>query len=182
MEKAEIRAAIRAKKRAMTEGEIRRQSAVLAKKLLENAAYRAAKTVYFYLPYNQEIRTEAMIEAAWAAGKQVAVPKVYGDRMRFIRITAFSQVEKGYCGIPEPIADEPVVEEPGALVLLPGLAFDPMGRRIGYGGGYYDQYLAEHPGHPTLALCYDFQLLPELTVQEHDICADEVLCAGEEAT
>ena len=58
---------------------------------------------------------------------------------------------------------------------MPGLAFDLQGRRCGYGGGYYDRWLARHPGHPLLALCYDFQVFPHLETDPHDVPVDAVL-------
>ena len=107
----------------------------------------------------------------------MAVPKCYGDEMRFIWMDDLSKVEKGYAGIPEPIADDPVADDETALVLMPGLAFDPMGHRIGYGGGFYDKFLAKEPGHPTLALCYDFQMMDHLETEEFDIPVDRVIWA-----
>lgn len=177
MDKKELRATIRARKRAMTEEEICHRSAVLGKLFADSALYKEAKTIYGYLPYNQEVRTVPMLEQAIRDGKRVAVPKVYGDQMRFLYITDMSQVEKGYAGIPEPIADEPVAQDETALVLMPGLAFDPQGHRIGYGGGFYDRFLENEPNHPTLALCYDFQMFPKLETEEHDIPVDCVLWA-----
>ena len=110
-------------------------------------------------------------------GKRVAVPKCYGDEMKFIFMEDLSLVEKGYANIPEPIADGPIADDPTALVLMPGLAFDPQGHRIGYGGGFYDKFLALESNHPTLALCYDFQMLPRLDTEEFDIPVDTVLWA-----
>ena len=177
MDKVTLRKEIRAKKRAMTEEQIQEKSAALGEKFLASEAYRQARTIYGYLPYNQEVRTVPMLQKALEDGKQVAVPKVYGDEMRFIYLTDMCQVAPGYAGIPEPIADEPVADDPEALVLMPGLAFDPEGHRIGYGGGFYDRFLAAEPNHPTLALCYDFQMLPQLDTEEFDIPVDCVLWA-----
>ena len=177
MDKKALRAEIRAKKRAMTAQEIEEKSAALAKAFYETAEYKNAKTIYGYLPYNQEVRTTQMLAHAMADGKQVAVPKVYGDEMKFILLSDLSQVAKGYAGIPEPIADGPVAADPTALVLMPGLAFDPEGHRLGYGGGFYDKFLAAEPDHPTLALCYDFQMLPHLDTESYDIPVDRVLWA-----
>ena len=177
MDKKALRAEIRAKKRAMTAQEIEEKSAALAKAFYETAEYKNAKTIYGYLPYNQEVRTTPMLSHALADGKQVAVPKVYGDEMKFILLSDLSQVAKGYAGIPEPIADGPVAADPTALVLMPGLAFDPEGHRLGYGGGFYDKFLAAEPDHPTLALCYDFQMLPHLDTESYDIPVDRVLWA-----
>lgn len=177
MDKKALRAEIRAKKRAMTAQEIEEKSAALAKAFYETAEYKNAKTIYGYLPYNQEVRTTQMLAHALADGKQVAVPKVYGDEMKFILLSDLGQVAKGYAGIPEPIADGPVAADPTALVLMPGLAFDPEGHRLGYGGGFYDKFLAAEPDHPTLALCYDFQMLPHLDTESYDIPVDRVLWA-----
>ena len=181
MNKKEMRAQIRAKKRAMTENQIVSASARLGEQFRSCDLYQNAKTIYGYLPYNQEVRTVPMLEQAIRDGKRVAVPKCYGEEMRFLYITDFvNEVAPGYANIPEPIADEPVADDPTALVLMPGLAFDPMGHRIGYGGGFYDRFLAKEPDHPTLALCYGFQMVEHLQTEEFDIPVDQVLWADPE--
>ena len=177
MDKKELRSQIRAMKRAMTEEQIVDAGVKLGELFAATKQYKEAKTIYGYLPYNQEVRTVPMLEKALADGKRVAAPKVYGDEMRFIYITDMSRIEKGYAGIPEPIDDEPVADDPTALVLMPGLAFDLKGHRIGYGGGFYDRFLAAEPNHPTVALCYDFQMFPQLETEEFDIPVDCVLWA-----
>ena len=177
MDKKELRRTIREQKRAMTEAEICSRSDKLRELFIASEAYRNAKTIYGYLPYNQEVRTVPMLEQALKDGKRVAVPKCYGDEMKFIFMDDLSKVELGYANIPEPIADGPVADDETALVLMPGMAFDPEGHRIGYGGGFYDKFLAAEPNHPTLALCYEFQMLPHLETEEHDIPVDYVIWA-----
>ena len=177
MNKKELRSLIRTRKRAMTEEMILEKSEALARKLFETEQYRSARSIYGYLPYNQEVRTVPMLEQALRDGKRVAVPKCYGDEMRFLWMEDLSQVEKGYAGIPEPVADGPVADDETALVLMPGLAFDREGHRIGYGGGFYDKFLAGEGTHPTLALCYDFQIFDHLETEKFDIPVDKVLWA-----
>lgn len=177
MDKKTLRAKIREQKRAMSGEEIRERSEKLGQLFADSQLYREATTIYGYLPYNQEVRTVPMLERALKDGKRVAVPKVYGDEMKFIYMTDLTQVEKGYAGIPEPVEDGPVAEDQTALVLMPGLAFDKEGHRIGYGGGFYDKFLAAEPNHPTLALCYEFQMVKELPTEEFDIPVDCVLWA-----
>ncbi|MBE6981121.1 MAG: 5-formyltetrahydrofolate cyclo-ligase [Ruminococcaceae bacterium] len=177
MDKKELRRQIRERKRAMTAQEIESKSQALAELFFASEQYRQAKTLYGYLPYNQEVRTVPMLQKALEDGKRVAVPKVYGEEMRFIYMEDLSQVSLGYAGIPEPIADGPVAGDPEALVLMPGMAFDPQGHRIGYGGGFYDKFLASEPNHPTVALCYDFQVMDRLETEEFDIPVDLVLWA-----
>lgn len=177
MDKQELRRVIREKKRAMTQEEILTASALLAEQFYQTPQYKNAKTIYGYLPYNQEVRTVPMLRQALLDGKKVAVPKVYGDEMRFIYMEDLEKTATGYAGIPEPIADEPVAHDPTALVLMPGLAFDRTGNRMGYGGGFYDKFLADEPDHPTVALCYEFQLLPSVPREEYDVPVDVVLWA-----
>lgn len=175
MEKTVLRSMLREKKRTLTEAQIESASARLAQMLFAHPMYRQANALYAYLSYNQEVRTEAILRQALADGKRVAVPKVFGEEIRFLRFDENTSIALGYKGIPEPTEGEPA-DEPDALVLMPGLAFDPMGHRMGYGGGFYDRFLAKEP-HPTIALCYDFQLLSDLPVQAHDIPVDAVLSA-----
>ena len=175
MNKTQLRAWIRQQKRAMTAQQIEKASRQLGEKFAACQQYIQAKTIYGYMPYNQEVRTVPMLEQAMKDGKQVAVPKVYGDTMRFILVNDLTAMEKSEFGIPEPIADGPVADDPHALVLMPGLAFTAKGDRMGYGGGFYDKFLAQEPAHPTVALCYDFQLVDSLPTEEYDIPVDLVL-------
>ena len=177
MDKTALRRRIRDLKRAMSPEEIEARSAKLGELFAKTEAYCQAKTIYGYLPYNQEVRTVPILEQAIRDGKRVAVPKVYGEEMKFIWMDDLSTVSNGYAGIPEPIADDPVADDPTALVLMPGLAFDSQGHRIGYGGGFYDKFLASEPEHPTLALCYAFQMKEHLETEEFDKNVDCVLWA-----
>lgn len=166
-------------KRAMTEDQINRFSRDLADKLFETEYYKEAKSLYAYLPYNQEVRTWEILKRAQADGKRIAVPKVYGDIMRFLWLDDFSKLAPGAYGIPEPVYDEPEADDEEALILMPGLAFDPEGHRVGYGGGFYDKYLENHRNHRLVALCYPFQMFAHLDVESHDIPVDLVICADE---
>ena len=177
MDKKALRIQIKEQKRQMTAHQIESASQRLTELFVATEQFRQAKTVYGYLPYNQEVRTTGLLQRALQEGKRVAVPKIYGDEMRFIYLDDLSLVEKSSFGIPEPIADEPVADDPTALVLMPGLAFTKRGDRMGYGGGYYDKFLANEPNHPTVALCYDFQIVDRIPTDDHDIPVDIVLSA-----
>ena len=163
MDKRQLRQFIREKKRAMTPEQIELASKKLTELFLATEEYRAAKTIYGYLPYNQEVRTIPLLRQALL--------------MRFILLPDLDRVARGYSGIPEPIDDGPVADDPTALVLMPGLAFDKDGRRIGYGGGFYDKFLTAEPTHPTVALCYEFQIVPHIPAEEFDVPVGRVLWA-----
>ena len=182
MTKKELRELVRAKKRQLNEQQIVSASERLGALLRENPAYQSARSIYGYLAFNQEVRTMPMLEQAQKDGKRVAVPKVFGDEMRFIWLDDLNAVSSGYYNIPEPIANEPVADDETALMLMPGLAFDAQGHRCGYGGGFYDRYLAAHTAHTTLAMCYDFQMFDHLDTDDFDIPVDIVLSVPVEET
>ena len=176
MDKTALRQQIRLQKRQMEQAEILEKSQQLFRHFTATDAYRNAKSIYGYMSYNQEVRTLPILEQALRDGKRVAIPKCYGPEMRFIWMEDLSQTAPNR-GIPEPIADGPLADDPDALVLMPGMAFDRAGHRIGYGGGYYDKFLAQEPNHPPVALCFSFQVLEHLETEEFDIPVDLVLWA-----
>lgn len=172
--KSTLRRSVQLQKKAMTQEDIDARSARLCACVLRTEAYRQANTIYGYLPFNQEVRLFPLLRQALADGKQIALPKCYGKDMRFILMKDLSRIQAGSIGAPEPMDDEPVATDPTALVIVPGVVFDTRGYRIGYGGGYYDRFLSREPRHPTIALCYDFQLVDQLSPEPHDIPADIV--------
>jgi 5-formyltetrahydrofolate cyclo-ligase len=178
MDKKEPRRMIKEKKAALTPEQIRSYSEKVCRILIEQDFYKQAKVIFPYVAYNQEIRTETLIEDAWRQGKIVAVPKVVGENMVFLRLDSFDQLEIGYCNIPEPVSGEPV-QAKQILMLMPGLAFDRDFNRIGYGGGFYDRYLDQMQDCEIfkVSFAYDFQLVASLPVEEHDYKIDALVTA-----
>lgn len=174
MSKQELRQRIRLLKQAMDAADIAARSEQLCRMVLQTDAYRNADTLYGYLPFNQEVQTLPLLQQAVSDGKQVALPRCFGREMRFIVMSDLSRIQYSSFGAPEPVDTGPVAADPSALVIVPGLIFDRRGYRIGYGGGYYDRFLAREPSHPTIALCYDFQLVARLETDPHDIPVDTV--------
>ncbi len=175
MDKSTLRKLIRDQKKAMTMEQISSASKKLMELFLTSDLYKNCRSLYGYLPYNQEVRTVPILEQALKDGKRVAVPKVFGDDMKFIWLEDLDAVASGFAGIPEPLSNGPIADDKTALVLMPGLAFDREGHRIGYGGGFYDRFLEAEPNHPTLALCYDFQMLDYVETESFDKPVDCVL-------
>lgn len=174
MDKERLRREMLRKRSAMTAEEIESASGALAARLFTHPLYRGAKTLYVYLSARQEVRTDGVIAQARRDGKRVAAPKVEGKELQFYYLEEDTKLQTGAFGILEPVNAQ-AADEPTALVLLPGLAFDRAGYRLGYGGGYYDRFLAREPDHPTVALCYGFQLLDRLPTEPHDIPAAAVI-------
>ena len=175
MNKKDLRRHMAERKRALSREDVRAAGERLAEQLSALPEYASARTLYCTLSVNQEVSTTPVIRRARRDGKRIAVPKIAGRDMVFIPLNETTPLAPGAMGIPEPLGDGPADDDPRALILVPGLAFDRRGHRVGYGGGYYDRFLADHPGHPTVALCYGFQRLERLEAEEHDVPVDRVL-------
>ena len=163
-EKKTIRAQIRRLRAQMTREEIGQRSLEIWQRVLESGAYRSCSVIYIYMSLPGEAETRTLIQRAWEDGKKVAVPKTDLEKrqLHFYEIRHFGQVKPGVMGILEPsdtaILDPLDFEKP--LFIMPGLAFCRDGRRVGYGGGYYDRYLEKRRGIMRVALACSFQILP----------------------
>lgn len=166
--KKDIRKKIFAARKECTDAQVEEWSRSITKRIAALPAFKRARRVLAYADYNHEVITRYLIEEAWLAGKEVAVPKVVGKDMVFYRLKDFSQLKPGYYGIPEPEEGETVDWE-DALMIMPGVAFDKENHRVGYGGGFYDRYLEKHPSLERVAVAFDFQILPEVPTEPTDI-------------
>lgn len=177
MNKKDARLYVTEKKKNLKPEEVALYSKMIADRLITTEYWNNAKNIYIYMTYNQEVVTHGLIEAAIHSGKNVAIPKVYEKSyMEFCTINNFDEIELGYCNIPEPVTNN-ISNEKEALIIMPGLAFDENKNRVGYGGGFYDKYLSEHKDVDFLkvALCFDFQLLESIDVDEWDEKVDVII-------
>ncbi|MCI9023170.1 MAG: 5-formyltetrahydrofolate cyclo-ligase [Dorea sp.] len=172
--KREIRRRICQKRREMDEAIWRRLSESIAASVILHPWFLQAKELFTYVDYNGEAGTRKIIRTALGMGKNVWVPKVTGDTMHFYRIGSLDELTPGAYGIPEPACHSLMDGELGdqRLMLMPGVAFDRQCHRIGYGGGYYDRYLASYPADGSklrvMALAFECQVLPEVPYEEYD--------------
>ncbi len=163
-----IRKQIRRLRDGQTPEEIFEKSRMICERIAGTEQFQKAECIYTYVGCKNEVMTQTLIETAWRLGKRVAVPKVCGRDMVFGLLTDFAQLKEGYFGIPEPEELIPAGEEE-ALMIMPGVAFDRLRRRVGYGGGFYDRYLAAHTHHMTIAAAFEFQVLEEVPWEDTDI-------------
>ncbi len=139
--------------------------------------YPEIKNLNIYVSTPEEADTKHIIEKALKEGMyEVAVPKVTGRDMDFYRIGSIEELKPGTMGILEPVKDRTRLfnkadedKKRAAAVIMPGLAFTREGKRLGYGGGYYDRYLAGESLFKKIALCYSFQLLDDFEDSPHDV-------------
>ena len=176
LSKKEIRKYITDRKNAMTEDEKVSKSLRIQELLFESPEYAAAENVFVYVSYNQEVITDGIIQQSIRDGKSVFVPRINNDNiMEFYRIISMEDdLKPGKFGIYEPVGDCRDDSRKG-LMVMPGLAFDRDFHRIGYGGGYYDRYLACENCMVKAAVAFEFQILEEVPHDEFDISPDMII-------
>ena len=137
--------------------------------LLAAACFQQARTLALYSPINNEVQTGDLLLAALHDGKQVYYPRVEGARLQFCQVASAADLAPGAFGIAEPIPQQDEIAEHLDLIVVPGVAFDQAGHRLGYGKGFYDRELARVPATTcSVGLCFEFQLCPGLPHEAHD--------------
>ena len=173
--KAQIRREIALKRLAMSEDKCLARSLAIEQNLFSLPEFVARKTIAFYMALDREVQTRGMIRQAIGLGKQALIPKINGEEGHFVwsEIRDIDrEVTRGTFGILEPrehylrIIPCKAIE----LVIVPGVAFDVEGRRIGFGRGYYDRMLAQlEETCFRVGLAFELQIVPEIPHLEHDI-------------
>lgn len=180
MTKQELRNIVLKRLRAQSEIERQRKSAQILRELLKQKEFKKAKRIMFYITFAQEVDTQEMIKEARKQNKEIFIP-ICDSKTKTLTPCLFkeeSQLRKGAYGVAEPAEVVPFSIDKLDLVIVPGLAFDKAGNRLGRGKGYYDRFL-EHRFRkaPSIGLAFDFQILPNLTYTSKDARVDKILFA-----
>lgn len=181
-QKKQIRREALARRNALTEPERERGKLLITERILGHQWYYLSDTILAFVSYGSEICTTEILKSALQDGKSVYVPKVEDGEMEFYRIFSLSELKNGYKGIPEPAGDtDRYVFEPEhadkCLLLMPGSAFDPLGNRMGYGGGFYDRYLAdkENLRLRSIGIGFRCQQVEQVPVETTDVKPYQVI-------
>lgn len=172
MNKKELRKEIRAAKKLHTPEELLLLSELILKQLAQHPRFLGAERVMLYASLPDEVQTLSFLET-WRHQKTVILPTVVGDDIIPVELAENVTFAEGDFHIPEP-QNHPYTGD-FDLIVVPGMAFDRAGHRLGRGRGYYDRFLARHPQVYTIGLCFDFQLLPEVPAEPHDRIINEVI-------
>lgn len=153
------------------------KSRAAAEYLLASDWYRRASAVFLYLSYQSEADTGRILEQAWRQGKPVAAPRVEGEKLVFYRICSEEDTKEGYRGIREPVSGcSPLIPGREDLILVPGAAFDLRGYRMGYGGGFYDRFLAKtRSGCVRIGFAFEEQVWSKIPTEAHDCRLDGIV-------
>ncbi len=174
MRKGEIRKKVLKARLALSTEEVDEKSVNILKRLLSLEEYRRAAVLMTYVDFRNEVRTGDLIRESLAQGKRVAVPFTDPQDRRLIPSLLLNFPEDlapGTWGILEPAPGclRPVKPAEIDLVVVPGVAFDEKGNRLGYGGGYYDRFLPQtRPDCFYVAPAFELQIRPELTPDPYD--------------
>jgi 5-formyltetrahydrofolate cyclo-ligase len=168
-----------------------RCSETICRNLVQLNEFRRSSAILFYMPFRGEADVRPAIVHAWQTGKTVLLPRVRPENrsMKAVRVNSFDELVAGAYGILEPPGD-PEREVPLDridLVVVPGVAFDRRGYRLGYGGGYYDRFFACLSDRPVrTGVCFTEQLVETAMPEEHDqpmhmlVTPDQVLVMKKE--
>lgn len=179
-DKHAIRARILNKRKCLDEKHKKELDRRITGFLLASEIWRKANHIFLYASLPEEVNTWPVISSALTQGKYVGLPVIESlgeGRMNFYSYSDKSELESGLLNIQEPGKNCHLIENEPDLIVIPGLAFDHEGTRLGYGKGFYDRYLALHAGWNSflLGLAYDFQIQPELPKEETDYQVMDVI-------
>lgn len=177
--KQRLRREMLAIRRSLSAEEIEKGSEAIAAYFCAWPKYRDAEVVMFYLSMADEPQTAALIEDAWRRGKKVAVPlmgETYGV-MEAAALDGWDGLVTGRLGLkmPDPAKTRWIDPADIGLVVVPGVAFDSAGRRVGMGAGYYDRFLKQAASACRMGLAWSAQIVPEVPAEEHDVRMEYLL-------
>ena len=169
MPKRPIREQLLAQRRHCSAEDCLRLSLLIQARFLDSAAYRQAGSIGLYSPVLNEVQTELVARCCLADGKRLSYPRVKGMALEFVAVSGLGDLAPGTYGIPEPTGERLVPYPELELLVVPGVAFDLSGHRLGYGKGYYDRALSAClPVLERVGFAYEFQVVEQLPAAAHD--------------
>lgn len=174
--KNEVRKPIEQQRRAHSAEWIDIASRKIVERVLAQPTFREANSVALYMAIAGEVNLDALLELCWTAKKQTAIP-IFDAGSKCYQLAAITPETRfitGHYGIREPATTQPINVENIDLFLIPGVAFDEAGNRLGRGGGYYDRLLKNFNG-TRMAVAFDFQLAEHIPTDPHDIPMHAIL-------
>ena len=178
-EKGEVRKRLLRLRNAMMPEEIAAGSLTIMKRVIDLEEIRRASTLMVYLGFGSEVQTDELIRWGWAEGKRIVVPRCCPETRELIPclIGGWDEVAPGHYGIREPMSPclRPVPAGEIDAILVPAVAFDRQGRRVGYGGGYYDRFLPKAPQAMKIGAGFARQILAEIPADAYDVAVDLIV-------
>ncbi len=160
----------------MTQEEVISKSKIVTEKLLNSEWFKNSNTIMSYISIKNEIDLQEINETIIKLGKTLVLPVIdnNGENMKSVKVDTLENLKEKKFGVMEPDFGEEIKYNEIDLVIVPGVAFDINGNRIGFGKGYYDRFLRGYNGK-TIVLAYDFQVLENIETEEHDEKVEEII-------
>jgi 5-formyltetrahydrofolate cyclo-ligase len=176
MSKKETRERILKIRQGLTPSAVEKMSVTISWRLQELPEFVRAGNIMMYVSVRNEVDTLKLINRCLQTGKKVFLPRVECKKIRPAEVKDLFCLEPGKFGIPEPKSGEcnPAARHRFDVIIVPGIAFDPAGNRIGFGHGYYDGFLENAEGL-KIGLAYDFQIVEKVAQSELDVPMDVVI-------
>ena len=174
MNKSELRTYIKQQKRSFSRQQLEEWSLDIITRLKQEPHFQQAQTVLLYYALPDEVDTRDLLAAL--NDKTVLLPRVIDDENMEIRYYQGAEdLQAGAFGIMEPCGQRFTDYEKIDVAVIPGMAFDRQGNRLGRGRGYYDRFLSRVPYIYKIGLCFPFQLTDKVPAEDNDICMDVVI-------
>ena len=166
---------LRKKYREIRKNSDRNADGIIFEKVISCNEIKKAENIFCYISVNDEVDTEKIIKYLFDAGKTVTVPLcVEKGKMIAVKINSFDDLKEGMYKIPEPKSHKEFDRNKLDLIIVPALAFDKAGYRLGYGGGFYDRFMADSKAF-KLGICRSELYVESLPHSEYDIKVDKVI-------
>ncbi|MGQ0657658.1 MAG: 5-formyltetrahydrofolate cyclo-ligase [Chromatiales bacterium] len=174
-EKRQLRERLKVAREAIPASQREAYSHAIVARLCALNVVRAAQRCFVFISSGSEVHTHGLIRWLLRGGRDVAVPKILGQRqMIACRLREWSGLTPAQLGILTPLATEPV-EEAFDIVITPGLGFTPRGDRLGFGAAYYDRWFAAHTVRFKIAVAFEAQIMPVIPVTTTDVPVDAIV-------
>lgn len=174
--KQKLRAEMRRRKQLYTADEKRAMSDAICQRITDMKAWQEAQCVLLYHPLPDEVDVRRLLDVGRQSGKEIILPQVVGEELCLRLYTGTDSLSVGAFGIMEPTGALFTEYERIDLALIPGMAFDGEGHRLGRGKGYYDRLLPLLPRAHRIGICFPFQFVDTVPSLTHDVRMHEVCC------
>jgi len=182
MTKVQIRECVKYKRKLQDSAYIESASKHITNKVIGLKVFKEAATVYLYAAFKNEVQTKYLHEIAKSQGKKIAYPKIKlgTGKMDFYNVDNLEELEASTFKLmqiyePNPLLHTEAIPVSKDIIIVPGVAFDIQGGRVGYGGGFYDRYLEKYACLYKVGVGMDFQLFDQVSTEDFDVTLDCIL-------
>lgn len=174
MNKSPLRDQLLFSRAKMKKQQVQDRSTKIIDQIKQNNILESFNTIAMYMPFKNEVDVIPLMKDLLAQGKTICVPKIENKRMNFYKVANFEEFKVSSFGILEPTSSKLIPKMEIDAMIIPAIGFTQTKYRLGYGGGYYDRYLADYP-NKKIGVIFDDFLIGCLNIESHDIPVDMII-------